>query len=639
MRASLTLLFCLFVSSNTAAADEPDIVLADFEGDDYGAWRTEGEAFGTRPMRDGKPKPLKTTQYLGKGIAGTEPGKEDLTGTLLSDEFTLDRPYLNFLVAGQRNWAHTVGVELLVDGEVVRSAGATEASDPARAMHWRTLDVAFWSGAKARIRVNDQSTTGAIAVDQLVLSDKPAGMPTDATVRMHETFRPQFHFTAEAGWLNDANGMVYYNGLWHLCHQHLPPGVESKVWGHAVSRDLVYWKHLPMAIANEGEDGIYSGSGWVDVENHSGFQRGEHPPILMFYSLAPPAGSERKMTQCLAISHDAGLTFEKFAGNPILRTEAFRDRDPKVFYYPATNSWYMVLSLSRNNTDRDHATYGLYRSSDVKHWELLQEIGPGAWYWECPDMFELALDGDETKKKWVLMKGSGDYILGSFDGQKFTAETEPIRTRWGGGYYGAQTFSVAPHNRRIQMAWMNVDKTLAPNAWPGMPFNHQMSVPRDLTLRTTPDGPRIYQYPITELSKLRQKTHLHQPRALPAGENALEGVEDELLDIEVAMTLGKAKQVKLNLRGAEFAFDRKNNKLHAFNIAHPLPTPIDPDRLELRILLDRTSAELFVNGGALDVSKVYFPNADHRDCSLTADAPIQIEKLVVAELKSIWFGQ
>ena len=105
------------------------------------------------------------------------------------------------------------------------------------------------------------------------------------------------------------------------------------------------------------------------------------------------------MTQCLAISNDAGLTFEKLAGNPILRTEAFRDRDPKVFYYPPTKSWYMVLSLSRNNTDRDHATYGLYRSSDVKQWELLQEIGPGAWYWECPDMFELALDGDETKKK------------------------------------------------------------------------------------------------------------------------------------------------------------------------------------------------------------------------------------------------
>ena len=155
--------------------------------------------------------------------------------------------------------------------------------------------------------------------------------------------------------------------------------------------------------------------------------QGTDPPILLFYTLRPggeaiiidPTPNTPRATQCMAYSTDGGRTFTKFAGNPILRTPDCRDRDPKVLFHKPTRSWIMVLSLSRNNARRDEATYGIFRSPDLRNWELLQELGPGAWYWECPDMFELPIDGDPARTKWLLVKSSGEYILGAFDGRTF----------------------------------------------------------------------------------------------------------------------------------------------------------------------------------------------------------------------------
>ncbi|MCX6910212.1 MAG: hypothetical protein NTY01_19515, partial [Verrucomicrobia bacterium] len=181
--------------------------------------------------------------------------------------FKIERRYVNFLIRGARDLPSILGVELMADGRVVRAASATEVFDPARSFHWRTWDVSDLLGRTARLRIHDKAAAGAIEAQQFAQSDEHKAAPSDAAALLAETFRPQFHFTAKTGWLNDANGMLYYKGQWHLFHQHRPPGSPASVWGHAVSDDLLHWRHLPTAIPCEGRNAIFSGSGLVDWEN------------------------------------------------------------------------------------------------------------------------------------------------------------------------------------------------------------------------------------------------------------------------------------------------------------------------------------------------------------------------------------
>ena len=621
-----------------SAGPRADVLLGAFDGNSLDGWTTTGEAFSAKPYQpDAKGR---FEKFEGAGIAWSGRGGVAAKGALLSPEFEIQRRFINFLINGHRDFASQIGAELLVDGRVVRSVGATEAAG-GKSLHWRTWNVGEWVGKRAQIRVNDNADYGALAVDHFIQSAERTAVPSDASSLMHETHRPQFHYTARAGWTSDANGLVHYKGRWHMFHQHVPPGSPVTVWGHAVSTDLVHWQHRPVALPGEGGASIYSGSGLVDWENRSGLQQGADLPLLFFYTLRPPGavavtdGKGEKTTQCMAFSLDGGKTFQRFVGNPILRTKDFRDRDPKVFWHAPSRAWIMALSLSRNNADREKAAYGLFRSPDLKSWELIQEVGPGAWYWECPDFFELPIDGDPARAKWLLVRGSGDYILGSFDGHRFTPETGIIKTQWGGNFYAAQSFHDAPGGRRVQIAPMLTGKPNVPNAYPGMPFNQQMSFPREWTLRTTPEGPRAFREPVAVIAKLYAKTHDLKPRALPPGDNALAGITHDLLDIEFELALQTASQVTLNLRGEEIAYDAKTKKLSAFG--RTVPLALTDGRLALRVLLDRTSIELFGNRGEVTHSGVFYPDPANRDLSLMVQGgAARIERLAVRELKSIW---
>lgn len=608
-----------------------DGVIGSFEGKTWESWQVAGDAFGNAPFKPGDSG--RCTGFEGSGVAWSGRGGVSIKGTLLSPVFQIQHPFLNYLIGGARDVPSVLGAELLVDGKVVRAGSASEARDPEKALYWRTWDLRSFQGRNAQIRVNDQSAAGALFVDQFVQSDQAKGVPADASVLGQESHRPQFHYTALTGWLNDANGLLHYKDQWHLFHQHRPPGAGIG-WGHAVSNDLVHWTRLPDAIALGNSDAAASGSGLVDWENASGLKQGEDAPVLLFHTLMPPANGDRKATQCLVYSTDGLQTFQTFSDNPLLRTEATRDRDPKVFFHKPTRSWIMALSLSRNNADREHATYGLFRSKDLKSWELLQELGPGAWYWECPDMFEMPLDGDAAKTKWVFMKGSGDYIVGSFDGSRFTPEVGPIRVHWGGSFYGAQTFSDAPHGRRVQMAWMSTAKN-GPNSYPGMPFNQQMSFPHELTLRSTPEGPRIFRQPVAEIAKLRTATHDLGARTLAPGENVLAGMAPGLLELELELDLQHAQSLSLRCRTAELSYDMKSKHLRCLGAAPLLE--LHEGRLSLHVLIDRTSVEAFANDGALDVGGIYFSDMSDDRLFLTVDGgPAQIRRLIVHELKSIW---
>lgn len=592
----------------------PDILLNDFEGRTSGDWIQTGEAFRSIPFRPADNKRI--DGMIGAAVAWSGRGNVQAKGTLLSPPFQIERRFINFLIRGERNLPGLVGVELLQDNRVIRSSSATElrGTEP---MYWRTWDVSEFAGQTVQIRVNDNTEAGDIIVEQFVQSASAKSFPIDAANLFNETYRPQFHYTAQCGWMNDANGLTYYNGKWLLFHQYGVHGQhDSRVWGHAVSDDLLSWHRKPPAIPFAENVHIASGSGLVDWTNASKLQNGRHPPLLLFYTSMPtgpdgfvPNGTNnaaaKKTTQCLVYSTDGGETWQKYADNPLLRTQDYKDRDPKVFYHEPTQSWIMVLSLSADNINRESAAcFGFFRSTDLKNWELTQKLGPGPWYWECPDFFQLPVDGDATRSKWVLLKGSADYIIGSFDGRTFTPdpgdgrgykpETGINRTHWGGNYYGNQTFSAAPNGRRVVIGWMSTGKMVRSNAYLGMPFNQQMSFPRELTLRTTPEGVRLFFWPVAEIEKLCTDTQTIRPRAIQPGDNALSSVPGDLLDIEIEIDLMQAKQLQLTLRGQEIVYDVAEQKLKAFGIANPMFATIN-GKLNLRILMDRPSIEIFGN--------------------------------------------
>jgi levanase len=250
-----------------------------------------------------------------------------------------------------------------------------------------------------------------------------------------ETYRPRFHYTPQQNWMNDPNGLVYYKGEYHLFYQYNPNGNSwgDMSWGHAVSKDLVHWKELPLALSHDDREMVFSGSAVVDRNNTTGFGTKQNPPMVAVYtSYFKDTGIQ---AQSLAYSTDRGRTWTKYAGNPVLDIGSKEFRDPKVQWYAPTQSWLMTVSLSTEHKVR------FYSSKNLKDWDLLSEFGPqGATggVWECPDLFPLAVDGDENNIKWVLVVNinpggiaggsAAQYFIGDFDGTTFTAEDKGTYT-------------------------------------------------------------------------------------------------------------------------------------------------------------------------------------------------------------------
>lgn len=272
--------------------------------------------------------------------------------------------------------------------------------------------------------------------------DGPPG-PAEA---MAERYRPQFHYTTVKGWINDPIGLVYYEGEYHLFNDHNPfsrrfPGGktdgEQSHWSHAISTDLVHWKHMPIAVFPDANGACWSGSGVVDRENTAGFRTGEGPALVLIYTSAG-----RSFGQSLAYSNDRGRTWQKYAGNPVLDQIAPSNRDPQVFRHGPTGKWVMVLYVKRGSAH-------FFTSDDLKDWTPVSEVRlPG--FHECPDMFELPVDGDAGNTRWVLYDARFHYWIGSFDGREFRPEAGPLRGDHGRHFYAAQTWSCA-RGRRVQI--------------------------------------------------------------------------------------------------------------------------------------------------------------------------------------------
>jgi sucrose-6-phosphate hydrolase SacC (GH32 family) len=462
--------------------------------------------------------------------------------------------------------------------------------------------------------------------------------PRLAAAAQGEPLRPQFHFSPAKNFMNDPNGLVYFEGEYHLFYQHNPEGDR---WGH------MSWGHA-------GGIMVFSGSVVVDHEDRSGLCGGR-PCLVAVYT----GHTKDRQTQNLAASRDRGRTFTKYAGNPVLDLGRKDFRDPKVFWHAPSARFVMVTVLPDEHKVR------FFGSRDLKRWETLSDFGPAGavgGVWECPDLFVLPVEGEPGATRWVLdvdlnpggvAGGSGDqYFVGTFDGERFTSDEPPATTLWadyGKDFYATLSFANLPptDGRSIWMGWMS--NWLYANDTPTAPWRGVQSIPRVLALRRLPEGLRLVQAPVAELNALRAS-------AAP-GRVTREAVLPGSADIELEVVRGAWKEAGLRLTNdageevvigvtpepLEVFVDRRRSRGKPFHEAYPgrHSGPLRwrgeaGDRVRLRILFDRSTLEVFANDGETVISERVFPTQPLRRLEVVGAGTAVPAPALVYELESVW---
>lgn len=703
-----------------ANAAEP-IIIADFEGDTYGDWKSNGDAFGTGPAHGGLPNPWRADRttavvgFMGKGFATSFHVGDGGNGELSSPEFKIERKYISFLIGGSSDVERT-SVNLVIDGKVVRGGGAPkglpEGSETLVPGAWH---VAEFAGKSAVIQIVDHTGDpgrGHLNVDQIVQTDvNPAptdlgspqlqlfvnakrdfkiakrylnipiknGVPTRpvttlvdgklavrndigladgtpdwwapmdvsawngrtvtlevdkmvagskalASIEQSDTIkdsenlyceplRAQLHFSSRRGWNNDPNGMVFSQGEYHLYYQLNPYGWGwgNMHWGHAVSSDMVHWQQLPIAIyPHSPGDAVFSGSAVVDKANTSGWQKGSGDLLVAAFTSTGRG-------ECIVYSNDKGRTFTEFAGNPVVKHGG---RDPRLLWYAPGKHW--VMAVYDEGTGKQCVAF--HTSPDLKTWTFQSRI---EGFYECPDFFELPVDGIATNKKWVLTAASSDYMIGSFDGKTFKPETPKLKGHQGSGFYAAQTFSHDPKGRIVQIGWLQHETR-------GMPFNQAMSLPNQLTLLTTPDGPRLAWTPVDELNSLRAKSIECKALTLaPDAPNPLAKASAGLLELRATFTPPAKGEVKFTLRGIPITYITERQTLAVGG--HNVAAPLRDGKIDLTVFTDRNTYEVFTAGGLVYMPLQITPNPTELGAEVAVTGgDVTFQQLEVHELKSIW---
>ncbi len=543
----------------------------------------------------------------------------DYTHMGVSREFQISKEWLSIPVKAGSRYA----LFRLMDGDKLLREFEVELADGTPDF-WAYEHVGEFAGRELRLE-RDWQERGASGMSAIAQVDE---WP-DAAQIYHEKYRPEYHFTARRGRILDPNGLVYYKGQYHLFFQHFSYGLARtaiRSWGHAVSSDLVYWTERPDAVYTDENGTIYSGCGVVDERNSAGLASGEDKTIACFYTSASgmnPSSMGKKVSQSMVYSVDGGVTWIKHPNNPVIPNIYGGNRDPKVIWHEPTQSWIMALFM------KDDGTYTLLRSSNLINWTSLSDIVlPGVK--ENPDIFELPVDGNTNDTKWVF-SANGNYYVGNFDGRAFTPEGSMLSSPWD-GTYAESSFSQAPYDdRRIQLAYLQGAKFTT-----GMPFITQMTVPRELTLIRTGTGtvvPRIM--PARELETLRGSLTEKTDCALSETDNPLSGVGGETLDLELKLDPGSAQKIALIVQGQRVEYDVNTATLNLGANSAPYPETDRP--LNLRILIDRTSIEIFGANGLLQMSCCFVANPAQPGFKLKAEGgTAQIISLKAWPMASIW---
>nr|WP_294875071.1 2,6-beta-D-fructofuranosidase [uncultured Pedobacter sp.] len=519
----------------------------------------------------------------------------------------ITKKYLNLPIS-QRQDRGTMKFE--IGGKLERSFKIRLA--PGDPEYWVFADVSAFKGKTIKISYDGDGA----GLSKIYQDDKIAGQDS----LYHEKNRPQFHFSTRRGWINDPNGLIFYEGEYHLFYQHNPyeREWENMSWGHAVSKDLVHWDELSVALHPDNLGTMFSGSAVIDYDNTAGFNKGNTPAMVAIYT----ADNSDREIQCVAYSLDKGRTWTKYAKNPVIDSKEkwnSRDtRDPKVFWYKPGKHWVMVLN------ERDG--HSIYTSKNLKEWNFESHV---TGFWECPELFELPIDGNKDKTKWVMYGASGTYMIGSFDGKTFTPEAGKYFYSTG-SIYAAQTYTNIPESdgRRIQIGWGRI-------AQPGMPFNNMMLLPTELKLNSTKNGVRVFSTPIKETEQLFDRTNQWADlKSDDANQKLKEFYNADKIRIKTTFKLSHATSAGFNLFGQRIIdYDMNNNTINGV-----FYSPNDMTSMELTadIYIDKTSIEVFIDGGAYSYSMERKPVADNKEGFHFWGNNIDVKNLEVYSAKSIW---
>jgi sucrose-6-phosphate hydrolase SacC (GH32 family) len=479
---------------------------------------------------------------------------------------------------------------------------------------WAFVDVSAFQGQTATITV-DNLSAGSTGLSSIVQSNGIVG----ATNLYSESLRPQVHYSSKRGLINDVNGMIYYNGQYNLYYQHNPYSLNfgangaERNWGHAVSTDMVHWQELPEAIyPHSYNDWVWSGSAVIDSANTGGFKTGTNDVIVAsFYSTA--------RGQCIAYSNDGGLTFTDYTNNPVVNVTG---RDPHMLWYAPSNYWVMAVY------DSNLGGIDFFSTPDFHTWTYRSGITGFA---ECPDIFQLPVDGNTNNTLWEINGGSASYMLGNFNGAVFTPTTGMLPGDFGTGFYASQTFTVMPagDTRRVRMGWAQVNM-------PGMPFTGMHFFPTVLTLQTLPAGIRLCSTPIAEITNAVQNTYSWTSLTLNPGSNPLSGISGQLFDVQAQFTPGSASTITFNLCGVSIIYTPATQQISCNGVTNPLP-PVN-GTVTLEVITDCQSVEIFGNSGQLYMPIVTTPYSPSNNVlSLTSQGTSTLfNSLTVKQLQSIW---
>jgi fructan beta-fructosidase len=431
--------------------------------------------------------------------------------------------------------------------------------------------------------------------------------------------------------MNDPNGLVFYDGEYHLFYQHNPFGEVwgHMSWGHAISLDLLQWEHFPVALREADGVMIFSGSAVVDWRNTSGFGKDDLPPLIAIYT----GHSEADQNQNIAYSVDRGRTWIKYERNPILSIGAREFRDPKVFWHESTQKWIMVTALSDQHKVRFDS------SPDFKHWTHLSDFGPeGATdgLWECPDLFQLPIEGQPEQIKWILkvdvLKGTGaQYFIGEFDGTRFindAPDNQILRVDYGNDFYAAQSWSDVPNGRCIWVGWLN--HWHYANLIPTSPWRGLFTIPREVGLRQYPEGLRLIQSPVEELKRLRKPIfQAADTDTSTLNSQITKQMMGNSLELHAEFTVGTASEFGIKIcageseetvigydAGAKEIFlDRThsgdNTFFADFAAAHRASLAPEQGKISMNIFIDTCSVEVFANDGRVVISDLIFPKSQN----------------------------
>ena len=712
---------CSMQAQNIHMALRPDDLLIDnFEGDTFGNWILEGNAFGNSPVSMERLSIWGDNRFEGNRMASSFVNGDAGTGVLKSPLFRIERRYVNFLIGGGVDYQREY-VALWIDGkEVKRSTGYNR-----RVMEYESWDVAEYMGKNARIVLVDQSKEGwgfinadcfyqsdtklekeifakrmlvthrylnipvkmGAVIEQMDIwigdkmvrnmevelgGDEPdywvtlevkdwigqelrieaskspnveqalnqcfcSETPKEENLFYKEPLRPKVHFTSRRGWLNDPNGLVWHEGEWHLFYQHNPYGCiwGNMTWGHAVSRDLAHWTELGDVLHPDSLGPIFSGSVVVDKKNTLGCQQNGDTVLVAVYTSAGGFGYHTRHlqhSQSIGYSLDKGRNWVTFSGNPVLPTLVRYNRDPKVTWHTPTGRWIMVLYL-------DKQEYAIFSSPNLMDWTETDRFKlEGAD--ECPDFFEMSVTNEPTVRKWVFTGANSTYLVGSFDGYRFRPETKPVKMDSGTNYYAVQTYSNAPDDRRIQIAWMNGSN------FPDMPFNQQMSFPRELTLHRVDKGYVLKSMPVNELALLYGRKYIWKSLVVEEKNCFTTKLNTPAFYLKTGFAVDSvdAQILAFDINGLNLIYDSVKQiltvgKENGETLKQMVLKP-NEGRIELDILSDIASVEIFVNQGALSAAFYHLIEKNTPSVTISVEGgQTKLKQLTIHELNSMYVPQ